>query len=365
MVLIKSSAEIEQEEKAAIELDVKQDDRSQLAGLIWSFWEEAKRAKEDVEDTMELNIRQRNGEYTATKLADIQALGGSEIFMTLTDEKCTAAKSWLVDVLMPPDDKPWGVESTPVADLPSDQIDIIRNKVQSDMVTELQEMQALGQPLDEDVLMSRIEDVTIDIQNKVKQRAKNYENNTELAIEDVLVEGGWKEAFKKVIDDIVDLPAGIMKGPIIEREDKLAWTKTPDGWKADVVEALIPTYKRISPFDIYPAASATTFDDGDVVELHRLTYEDLTNLIGQPGYNDEELEKVIEDYNDGILGDWADAGDSSAVITQEQEEEEDQYELSVQHSVKIQAIQYWGCVRGEVLVDWGFKGKEISFKVAL
>ena len=72
-----------------------------LASYVRTCWESAKTAKEPHRQQMLKNLRQRNGDYEPTVLADIQAAGGSEIFITLTDEKCNAAESWIEDILSP------------------------------------------------------------------------------------------------------------------------------------------------------------------------------------------------------------------------------------------------------------------------
>ena len=101
MVLVKTAKELYDEEteaakaEVAMVLNTDRDDRDNLSRHIWNFWEEASDAKEDIEDEMEAALNQRDGKYSDDKLSEISKMGGSAIFMTLTDEKCTAAKSWL------------------------------------------------------------------------------------------------------------------------------------------------------------------------------------------------------------------------------------------------------------------------------
>ena len=72
-----------------------------LAGHVRKCWDAARTAKmQTVEQRLLKNLRQRRGEYDPDMLADIQAQGGSEIFMMITSNKCRAASSWLRDTLM-------------------------------------------------------------------------------------------------------------------------------------------------------------------------------------------------------------------------------------------------------------------------
>ena len=64
-----------------------------LASYMRECWDAAQRAKKPIENIMVKGLRQRNGEYDADKLAQIQAQGGSDIYMMITEVKCRAAES--------------------------------------------------------------------------------------------------------------------------------------------------------------------------------------------------------------------------------------------------------------------------------
>jgi len=82
-------------------------------------WNAARIAKEgDAEKRLFAAIRQRNGEYDPDKLAAIREVGGSEIYMMLTQVKCRATESWVQEILFPPGERPYGIEPTPIPDLP-------------------------------------------------------------------------------------------------------------------------------------------------------------------------------------------------------------------------------------------------------
>ena len=74
-------------------------------------------AKSPLEQKMLQALRQRNGEYEATKLQQIRTQGGSEIFMMITEVKCRAAESWLRDILLDNGSTPWDLQPTPIPDL--------------------------------------------------------------------------------------------------------------------------------------------------------------------------------------------------------------------------------------------------------
>ena len=88
-----------------------------LASYLRECWDAAQMAKRPLEQKMLQALRQRNGEYEATKLQQIRTQGGSEIFMMITEVKCRAAESWLRDILLDNGSPPWDLQPTPIPDL--------------------------------------------------------------------------------------------------------------------------------------------------------------------------------------------------------------------------------------------------------
>ena len=90
---------------------------SALSAHIRTCWERAKRAKVDIETEMVDALLQRTGEYDAKTKAEIQDIGGSNVFIGLTEVKCRAAEAWIDDVMLAADDKPWTLTPTPIPSL--------------------------------------------------------------------------------------------------------------------------------------------------------------------------------------------------------------------------------------------------------
>ena len=58
-----------------------------LASELRKWWDAARDAKREVEQTMLASMRQRQGKYTDTERAEIEAAGGANlIYVRLTDE---------------------------------------------------------------------------------------------------------------------------------------------------------------------------------------------------------------------------------------------------------------------------------------
>ena len=92
-----------------------------LTAYIRECWDAARQSKKPIEDIMLRAMRQRNGEYEADKLKQIQDQGGSDVYMMITEVKCRAAESWLRDILLETGTPPWEMQPTPIPDLSPEQ----------------------------------------------------------------------------------------------------------------------------------------------------------------------------------------------------------------------------------------------------
>jgi len=316
---------------------------SSLSGYVQSCWVAARDAKRTIKDEMEAMLRQRNGEYSQSKLREIQIYGGSTTFMRLTDEKCTACKAWLTEIMI--QDKPWSVSPTPIPELPPE----ITTQIEQEVVAELEQgIQAgLISPQDID---TRKQEMSLEVQDKANKIARKAEQEVEEKIHDILVDGKWDTAFKGVLDDIVDLHVGILKGPIIRKRKELSWGQ---GGKPEVSEQTVIEFARVSPFDIYPSPTATNVDDGYLLEKHRLTRESLVAMKGVTGYDSSAIDRVLERATFGGLYGWLDDMSTTPGLSEEKEKDDINFGQTVDHT--IEALQFWGKIQGKLLKEWDAK----------
>lgn len=331
---------------------------SRLAGHLNAKWWEAKNAKTAAggkgapELRMRMALRQRQGEYEADKMAAIKKQGGSEIYLLLTSVKCRAAASWLRDAITGQgNEKPWTVSHTPRPDLPND----LETELMEQLGQEVGMMLASGVQVPASVLEQRVSAAREVLARKVREMAREKAQTTEVLLEDALMEGGFMAALDTAIDDLVTYPAMIIKGPVPLMMPVLDWQKDEQGNnRAVVVNKIVKTYHRVSPFNIYPMPWATTIDDGDLFELHELTPAALYALIGSPGYNEEAIRKVLTECQGGTLyADWAGIGRTT------------DREINQPHSQwsagrPIQALEFWGQVPGDLLAEWGVPPDQVD-----
>lgn len=325
-----------------------------LAGHVRRCFQEALMAKRmTVEQRMLNSVRARRGEYDPVKLQAIRDMGGSEIFANLTSSKCRAAASWIRDVMMGQgDQRPWRIEPTPVAEVPPDVGEIIVNAVKTQI---MQTILAGGDLSDAAVLEATLQarDAAL---AEVQQQAQAAADRMADLMEDQLLEGGFDKAMDAFIDDLTTFPAAILKGPVVRKKAVLKWAKRADGKGYDPVTSmeLKLEWERVNPFKIFPSPSATTVDDGYLIEQHTLSRSDLNALIGVEGYDDASIRMVIEDYGRGGLRDWL-----SGLAEQTEAAGQSTVNLMQNPDGLIDALQFWGSVPGKWLVEWGMDPAEV------
>ena len=323
---------------------------SLLSGYINKCWQAAKLAKQPIEQQMLRNIRMDNGVYEPDTLAAIRQMGGSEVYVLLTATKNRAAEAWINDILRPVGERPWTVTPTPIPDLPPDLKQSLEQETREVFQEVLAQAQAINQQLHMADLTEEIrkyaeeqyDKAKINIMDEAKLRCRRMADK----IDDQLTEGGWHDAWWAVVSDFVRLKAGIVKGPVVRVQKSDEWVQGPQGWAVSGEKILKPTYDRVSPFDLYPAPDSRGVDDGYLIERHQFSRKGLIELIGVPGYSEENIRNILRAYGLGGKREQLDTDATRAM-----------YDFgstnALYFSDKIDVLEFWGSVPGQMLIDWG------------
>lgn len=323
---------------------------SALAGHIRHSWTNAKLAKYKIERRMLNCLRARRGEYSSEALAQIQANGGTNIvWADLTETKCRGASAWIREIVLPPGERPWGLDPTPIPDLPRG----LKQSIVGKAVAEAQQaMMQMAQ--DSGVVMekSQFRETVAELGKKLRKQAEaelkkaagDRSVRMERKIADDQAQGGWEEAVDGFVEDFVTYPAAILKGPVFQRHKRLQWG---DGWTPLVANNPAQTWERVSPFDAYPTVGAKTCQDGDFIERMRFQRKQLHDLKGLPGYKDDQIEAALLEYTNGHLEGWL------WTEAERQRLEKETTYLFLTPPGLIDAINFWGSVPGWKLASWG------------
>lgn len=353
MVTIKSLKALQDEQRMKAQEANSQPVVQALAGFIRKTWMSSMLAKQQTSEIKMLkSVRARRGEYDPDKLAQLREQGSSTIYMMLTSNKCRAASSWLRDTLITAaDEKPWTIKPGAIPDLPPNQVESIMQQAQQ----EVMQLYAAGTPPTDQQVRERLLEMKDLAMSHLKDMAGRTAERMELKMTDQLQEGNWQNAFSDFLDDITTFPSAFIKGPVVRRRPKMQWVPGQNGdYQLDVKDELCLEWERVDPFNIYPAADASTVDDGALIERHKLHRADLQALIGVEGYSDGAIRMVLEEYGKGGLRDWIYVDMNKAAA-------EGKSTMGVQQnpSQLIDALQYWGNVQGQLLRDWGMSEEEI------
>ena len=358
LIPVLSNADIEQQRKDEAQARQSQPVITALAGYVNQCFDAAYYAKQNFQVQMIQALNQRKGVYEPEVTQLIQEQGGTAIYMMLTDEKCVGCEAWLEELLLPQDDKPYGLVPTKIPELSPDVSKIITDAVKQKAAQDIQMMvqmaQQQGVQLSPQDMADRASYVPGEIQEHLQKFANKMDSLIEDRVETALQNAGWRGALKDLINDLTTFPSAILKGPIPRMKKQLGWAPGPDGFDPAVVESVQPEWEAISPLDIYPAPMSKDIDDGYLIQRHRLTRQDLVELKGVPGYDEAAIDMVLDEHPNGSSMNYA----FRAMDTQRALAEGRNFE-QFDPEGRLEGLQFWGYVQGKMLIEWGMDEADV------
>ena len=316
---------------------------SRLASYVMGCWREAATYK-SIEITNELLRcdRMRKGEYEPEVLKTILEIGGSDIYMMIPDIKARAAASWIKDVIASAGDRPYDLEPANNPEL-SPQISAM---IADFVMVEAEPFLMEGQQVHPDAFRDRMEEVHDMLKLRLREESKQAAGRMSGLIEDQLKAGEFPDALDAFIDDFCTYPTAILKGPVVRKKKALGWSQ--DGQPV-VTDSLVRQTYRVSPYDIYPSPNSKGPNDGYLIERHRLHAKELSEKMGLPGYNAGEIAAALAKYGRTGLK-YNEQGDMQRATL------ENKAAYGFFTDQKIEVLEYWGSVSGQLLLEWGYRG---------
>jgi len=290
-------------------------------------------------------LRAFNGQYDAQTLAEIRAFGGSEIYARLIAMKCRGATSLLRDIYLTPD-RSWGINPPADPDVPED----IMQKVMMLVEGELAAMQQAGQQVPASAIRDRMQQLTMAAKSAEKKAARNRAAQAQDKIDELLNSGGFYKAMAEFLVDLPLFPFAVIKGPVVKIVPTVKW----EGGRPITKQEPRLFWNRVSPFDIWWTPGVNDIEDAAVIERSQLTRADINDLLDLPGYNQENLRKVLDEYGRGGLHDNTDNQDSERAVYENRENPTQNV------SGMITCLEFHGNVQGRMLMEnYGFTATEI------
>lgn len=327
---------------------------SALAGHVRTAWGNNKLAKERVDLKLLACLRARRGVYSPGEISQLQGQGGvNVIWYDLTETKCRAASAWVREIVLPTGgERPWGLDPTPIPDLPLPfKKSIVAKSIEQAQQVMMQIAQAGGGVMPGEDFRNTVKDIgdklRTEAEEKMKDGAKKRAVRMEKQIADRMAQGNWQQAMDHFVEDFVTFPAAILKGPIYQRSKRLDWA---EGWKPLVSDTPTQTWDTVSPFDCYPAPGASSAQQSDFIERMRFWRKELYDLKGLPGYRDDQIDSALRDYAGGHLEGWLWTESERQRLTMES------MYMWLAPPGLIDCLNYWGSVPGWKLMSWGIDG---------
>ena len=211
----------------------------------------------------------------------------STVFIGMTRQKTNAAEARLADILLPTDDRNWGIQPTPEPQLMGMSKD---NKMATDQQ---------GQPvMGENGQPARVRDVVKAVLEMANKKALAMQTE----IEDQLVECDYNSELRKVIHDAAVLGTGVIKGPIVTNRTRKAWQPVTDSTgqtvhQVEIVQEISPASFRVDPRNVWPdpGCGESVHNGKGIYEREQITAKQIRDLAKQPGFIKAQLRKVLEE----------------------------------------------------------------------
>lgn len=346
----------------------KNDPVKMLAKHVAKVWRRNQKDFKPVRKEMVKALRRVKGEYDPQKLQAIRAFKGSEAYLRTGEQKCRSAESWIKDIYRGDKDIPWAVEPTAVPDLPEkNRANLEKKAAQQASVFEQQMMQQHG-AINPDQVAEMIQmyyEQSIDREVKrLEKDAKKRCDRASKQIRDQNQEGGWNKAFEDFLYWFVRVKFGVIKGPVLTKKTKMEWGVTAEGkYELQPKDVLANTVYAVSPFNFFPQKDMVDINDGDIIEIHELSRQGIADLLGVPGYSDDEINTVLNEYDKGDLkGRWFEIEDETTVKSvlrdklQKYDSKPTTQEGKDDRDDVILAQELTGSVEGKLLKEWGMEG---------
>lgn len=287
------------------------------------------------------SLRTFNGKYDQTSLMEIRKFGGSQVYLRLISQKCRAASSLLRDVYLGPD-RPWSVRPPERPDVPPE----IEQSIDALLQQEAQMVaQYKGQPPNPSDEQARRMALLESAEDAAKHKAAEQARVSEDKIEDMLRQGGFYHALAEFLVDLPIFPFAVIKGPVVKVIPQVQWP--PGGGMPRVIQKPTLTWNRVSPFDIWFTPGVADIENANVIEKGRITRAELNDLLDLPGYNQDEIRAVLDEYGRGGLYDNWDTTDAERAVLENRENP------AWNRSTMLTMMEFNGNVQGRVLQDYG------------
>lgn len=211
----------------------------------------------------------------------------STIFLNITAPYCDSAGASLADMLLPTDDSSWQLKETPVPELIPIADGTIPDNIRSSIQQEAQRM-----PNPAEYACQKEDDIVATAKKALSESQKKADA-AQRRIEDWHVESQYHAEVRKVIEDAARIGSGVLKGPVPQKRRQMAYKEGA----LIIQEEIKPGSKRIDYRNLFPdpGCGENLHNGSYIFERDDITSKQLRELIGVPGYLEDQIMEVLEE----------------------------------------------------------------------
>lgn len=281
-----------------------------------------------IEEQWLRNLRQFRGIYDPEINARIPA-DQSKAYPKITRAKVIGTVARLMEMMFPQTEKNWGITSSPIPDLSTEDTQSVLNN-----------LQAQAGP--------NVEIPDEAIEKGIKDLADAKCTKMETRMIDQLDEITYVALARRVVQSAVLYSAGILKGPLVKSVKTRKWKRDPTTGAYSAFEAMktVPYYEVVPVWDHYPDLSAKTLaqKDGDF-QRHIMSRSQVTELAKRPDFIGANITKWLADHTSGNYKEmWWE---------QNLRVNGDRKNVNDLSGRKYELLEWWGFVDGKELAACG------------
>lgn len=200
----------------------------------------------------------------------------SRVVINIVRPKIDQATARMCEILLPTDDKNWGIKPTPIPEI-------------ADMVTD--DRPTIDPNTGEPTGFTAKEEFEL-----VLEAAKKAAEGMDRSIDDSLTECNYNGESRKVVENAVRLGTGVLYGPYPARQSSKVWLPQPDGSQVMIVnESIVPASESLDPWDVYfdPSCGNDHQRGRGFFIKRNVTRKELRKLVGLPGYDADCIREVL------------------------------------------------------------------------
>lgn len=252
-------------------------------------------------------------EYTPSDAERMQTAFGftPSRYYPLSAFKVQAVTAWRMNLVAPNLDALFTVAPTPNPSLDKESLTNIRNQVRKRLLDRMIEagvadpqllLDAKGQPARqlEAFLREQVRDLKKVEESLALSLARQASDRTSAHMQDVLVQGGWRQAYQLYATDAATYGMGVMRFVPAGRIPMLMHTSKGSAWQWQTQ----PQFVYVPFKDFFPICDSDSLDTNTGnTQYSRITKAQLIDLSRNPHYDKSAIAEIVEHFDRKPL-DW-------------------------------------------------------------